>query len=423
MKSLYPAAVPLRVDLPPSKSMAARAMFIDAVRGYAPAAPSGADCDDLRVLKTALIRLLAHRDAEINLEASGTAMRFLTAFCAATPALRARIRGCARLEERPMAPLIASLRGLGADVECLGAPDCLPLEVRGVSMQGGEVRIDASVSSQFVSALLLVAPAMERELTLRYPEGCAPPSQPYVDMTVRMMRAAGALVQPLPDGFRVAPGGYPEAPPHPEADWSAAAAVYACVALAPEGTEGAFERLTPPERSAQGDSACASLFARIGVLTEFNASGGATIRRCSSPHPDTGIFEADMRRTPDLVPSLAVALAMRGIPFRFEGVGHLRYKESDRVAELAAGLRLLLPDFGEECRPDSWSVSPGATLRNPGATPIHTAADHRIAMAFAPAAMRVGPLRLDDYECVGKSFPRFFEAVRPLISQHTLTLH
>lgn len=420
------AALPqLRVELPPSKSMAARAMLINAVRGIAPEPPQPGDCTDVRVLKSALIQLLTERNSEIYLDASGTAMRFLTAFCAATPGLRATLRGCRRLEQRPVKPLISALRSLGGEIRGLAEPDCLPLCIRGERLRGGEVEIDASVSSQFVSALLLVAPVMEQGLTIVYRAGCTPPSRPYLDMTVRMMRAAGALVEPMPDGFRVAPGGYPAAPTEPEADWSAAAAVYGCVALAPCGAQVEFERLTPPEISVQGDAACADLFARIGVKSVFNPDGSALIfREDATPQGvGSGIFEADMQSTPDLVPSLAVALAMRGIPFRFAGIGHLKYKESDRVVVLSEGLRRLLPGLKEEYTSDSWGLYPGGDARNPGTAPLRTAADHRMAMAFAAAALRVGPLHLDDYGCVDKSFPRFFESIHPLIPRQSLTLH
>lgn len=417
-----PQAPLIRVELPPSKSMAARAMIINAVRGEAPAPASAKDCDDLRVLKTALRQLLEPQvsdPCDINLEASGTAARFLTAFCAATPGIYATLRGCERLQQRPMAPLIESLRALGAEIEPIGAPGYLPLRIRGRHLEGGAATIDAAFSSQFVSALLLVAPTMTRGLALRY--STPPPSKPYVRMTIDMMRQAGACVRQASDGIDVAAQPYAAPAPPVEADWSATSPFYEILALSPIGTEIEIPGLAAPETSLQGDARCAALFAPLGVSSHFTPEGTAILRRESTPDP--AFFEADMNATPDLVPSLAMALALRGIHFKLKGIGHLRFKESDRTLVLSLALRRMLAGAEERLCDGEWELKPSPDVKFPGATPFNPVADHRMAMAIAPAALRIGQISISDADCVRKSFPGFFEQIAPLIPEASLTLH
>ena len=393
------------IQLPSSKSLSARALVLAAISGgEMPLHLS--DCDDTRAMQGTL----QQGEGLIDIQAAGTAMRFATALFAARPEADVILTGTQRMRQRPIGILVDALRSLGADIRYTDCEGCPPLHIRGRRLRGGRVRMSATVSSQYISALLLIAPSLDEGLTLEL-EGVIA-SRPYIDMTLGLLAAYGARAQWL-DGqtLRVMPGlTAPERPFEIEADWSAASYWYEMVALAPDGdAEIRLPRLRQP--SLQGDSVVADLFRPLGVRTEWTAEG---VRLTKMPRTQcNGVWEVDFSQCPDLAQTLVVAAALLAVPFRFTGLASLRIKETDRIAALVAEMAKL----GITLTPsaDSISYQPAAAAPPPCLPPIRTYDDHRMAMAFAPAAYRYPTLSIADAGVVSKSYPSFWEDIQSLL--------
>ena len=399
---IYPPEeiIDTEVSLPLSKSIANRLMAIDAIAsgGEADFAPLSAISDDTRAMAAAL----RVRSGLVDVGAAGTAMRFLTAYFAALPGADVTIDGTERMRRRPIAPLVDALRTLGAEIEYKGEEGFPPLAIKGAALRGGALEMDATVSSQFLSAILMVAPGFDTPLSLRF-RG-VPASESYLKMTVALMRSRGIDVDMTPQGITVGLGKYTPAPDaHDiEPDWSAASFWYEIAAISAGWVR--LPGLRSP--SIQGDSVCASLFVRLGVVTEFE-DGGAQL----SASPETwSRVEADMSDCPDLVLPLAVTCCLLSVPFRFTGVESLHIKECDRVEALMAELRrLTYVLYTEGSGIIGWE---GRRAPVGEAAEIATYADHRMAMAFAPAALFYPGIVIRDAEVVSKSYPRVWDDLR-----------
>lgn len=417
----------ITVKLPLSKSMAARALLISAICGaeYIGSLP---DCEDTHYLYKALKRYITpseQKTAEPYYLGSGAAgLRFFTALAASTPGFQGEIHCSEQLRKRPLLPLINSLRQAGATIECPGYEGYPPLRITGKQLPGGEYNIDTTFSSQFLSALLLTAPMRESATTFSLSAQSI--SRPYIEMTLKMMQQAGAELSIIRafngniEKIGVDNTSYSFVKtPDIETDWSAASYFYACSLV--KGTFGydsriIIEKLTPPDQSIQGDAFCHDIFNFLGVKTEFHDNGRAEF------HTDARIVKAlqrsnipielNMGDTPDLVPAVSVALCLCGIRFRFNNVGHLRLKESDRLRALAAELEKI--GYKAEIDADSFSWTGRYYPASEDAT-IQTYGDHRIAMAFAPAVFKYGSLAITDPNVVGKSFPDFWQQMKKVI--------
>lgn len=423
------------VTLPLSKSIALRAMTLSAVSealGNPPANFSALpDATDVAGLQAALDALKDCRNS-VYIGEGGAPIRFFTALAASIEGVDIEVSASEGLMRRPMGILIDALRSLGADIQCLGREGYPPLRIKGNKLLGGVLTIDPSMSSQYVSALMMAAPLWKNGLQLHF--SANPVSKPYIRMTERLMRYFGCEVSSENLTVSVASGRCAApAKVEIESDWSAASYFYELALLRP-GREVKIRRLTPPEESLQGDSRCAELFARAGVQTRYNPNGSAKLLRELSPTGNDSdkralselselpelpklkeeeILEADMNDTPDLVPALAVGLPLAGIPFRFRGVAHLKIKETDRLAALIAEMRKL----GYELTSDGETLAWEGKCCEPQEEPeIETYADHRMAMAFAPAALLFPGLKIPDPAVVAKSFPNFFQEFLSLTS-------
>ncbi|MDE6300558.1 MAG: 3-phosphoshikimate 1-carboxyvinyltransferase [Muribaculaceae bacterium] len=385
--------------LPLSKSIAARALVLAALTPGANPIPVDRlpVCDDIE----ALCRCLHQRSGTADCGLSGTALRFLTAYFASVSGTDIVVTGDEGLKQRPVGPLVDALRKMGADISYLEKDGFAPLHIRGTQlMSPGTIHLDASISSQFASALCMIAPGCGG-LTLDF--GGEYPSKPYVDMTLRMLEARG--IETAVEGYtvRVGDGTLQPVEPEAEADWSAASYWYEIVAV----TAGfaTLPRLRLP--SIQGDSVLATLGERIGVTTDADSSAGA-IELSASPEMHSRL-DLDLRAYPDLVPALAVAAVTVGMPFSFINIGHLRHKESDRIGALEECLRKL----GVQAEISPTSISWDGELIPVSEMPhIAPREDHRIAMAFAAASMAVPGIMIDDPECVAKSYPGFWDDLR-----------
>ena len=406
------------VALPASKSISNRALLLAALSGSPVADLTNiSDCDDTR----AMLAALTSSDTTIDIGAAGTAMRFLTAWLSlatshdgCTAAAPRLLTGSPRMCQRPIGVLVDALRELGAQIEYARSEGFPPLSITPARLHGGPLTLRGDVSSQYVSALLMIAPLLAEGLTLTLAGTVA--SRPYIEMTLAMMRHFGAEARWTDERtIVVEPRHYSPQAYTIESDWSAASYWYAIVLMSDNEHEtatlkGLFDV------SLQGDSSQRELFRQLGVESMPFSQGTRDPRINLSRRPmPTESIEWDFTRMPDLVQTFAVACAMKGIPFRFTGVHSLRIKETDRIAALQRELDKLgvtLENEGDEVI--AWQgplKQPAASvpyLQPKAGTAIDTYADHRMAMAFAPVAMVLGSITINDAEVVSKSYPRFW---------------
>lgn len=336
----------------------------------------------------------------LDIGASGTAARFLSAVLALVPG-QSVLDGSARMRERPIGELIDALRALGVQVRAEGEGGCPPVRCTGGAPFGGEVEIDARRSSQYVSALLLIAPYAERGLTLRLRDGVLV-SRPYVDVTLQMMRAFGAEAGFVdPSTLAVAPGRTYVARDYAiEPDASTAAYFFAAAAI----SGGSVRVRELPADSAQADMGFLTLLERMGCQVVRDVDG-IEVR---GPEGALRAVDADMNAMPDAVLAAAVTALFADGTTRIRNVGNLRIKESDRLHALETELRKL----GADARADADSIA--ITPRALHGAEIATYDDHRVAMAFALAGLKLPGVRIRDPQCVSKSWPRYFEVFSAL---------
>ncbi|MCW5924803.1 MAG: 3-phosphoshikimate 1-carboxyvinyltransferase [Saprospiraceae bacterium] len=387
------------IALDGSKSISNRALIALALAGTVPT-------DWLTNLSTSkdtltLLRLLSQPGDTFDAGDAGTTFRFLTAYLALQPGTQV-LTGSARMRERPVGSLVAALRDLGADIEYLEKEGYPPLRIGAMKLAKHTsrplVRIHAGTSSQFLSALLLIAPYLPHGLQL-VPEGNLV-SRPYLEMTMRLMRHFGARVSEQGESITVEPGAYQPRPLTVEADWSAASYWYEMAAFADEvelRLKGLFAE------SWQGDSVLVQMMPSFGVQTVFEAEGIVLKKSGVPPAPS---FEWDFVECPDIAQTLAVTCAGLGVQGIFSGLETLFIKETDRVAALRGELTKVGVSF--EPLPDGkrFSLKGKATWATvPRFATYH---DHRMAMSFAPLAFW-GAVEIENPSVVNKSYPAFWE--------------
>lgn len=388
------------VELPQSKSVNARALILNYISGNKDAR-SG--CEDTDTLAAVLAGGLRRDGGVTDLGAAGTSIRFMTALCAASEGTDCILTGTARLCERPVSPLVKALRTLGADIEYTSKEGFPPLHIRGRKLSGGSIDIDASESSQYVSALMMISPLLDKALTIRLLGNVQ--SMPYIELTAEMMRRCGADVDLDRDKIDISAGQQLHGCSTAEADWSAAAFWYEIAAV----SAGWITLKGLRADSLQGDRRVAELFSRLGVVTEPSEDGSGIDL---SANPDLyGKLEEDLTDMPDAVPALVATCCLVGIPFRLSGVGALHHKESDRIAALTAemariGCILETEAYGTVLCWDGRRV-PVQTLPE-----FDTHNDHRIAMALAAVAVYIPGIVIRDAEVVCKSYPGFWDQLR-----------
>ena len=387
-----PKVIDTIVKLPTSKSISNRALILKALSKKTYEIENLSNCDDTNVMAEAF----EGKSNLIDVKAAGTSMRFLTAYLSRTPGDWI-ITGTERMKERPINVLVDALISLGARIEYLGKLGYPPLKIKGSALDGGEIYLSGEVSSQFISALLMIAPTMTKGLTIHLEGNVI--SVPYIKLTLGMMAQFGVKTYWEGNTIKIYPEDYKGVPYKVEADWSAASYWYEILALAESG-KVKLEGLFPD--SMQGDSKVAELFLDLGVQTEF-VEGGVLLTKTNRM---TKKMFHDFVNQPDLAQTFAVTCCMMNIPFMFTGLQTLKIKETDRIEALKNELRKLgfiLKDSmdsilewdGERCVPETSPV-------------IKTYEDHRMAMAFAPAALRFNNLRIDKPNVVTKSYPFYW---------------
>lgn len=388
------------IDLPLSKSISNRVLILNALTGNRGRIERTAECDDTAVMLTAL----SQTSDEVNIGAAGTAMRFLTAYFAMQPGRTVTITGTERMCNRPIALLVDALRQCGASIEYVDKEGYPPLKIHGCRLAGGDITLPASVSSQYVSALLMTAPLMEHGLKLTLTDGIV--SLPYIKMTLGLMKEWGVDSDFTDNVITVEPQQYTPVDFKVEADWSAASYWYEIEAL----SSGDLSLRGLSRNSLQGDSHVADFFTGLGVNSEWDGDVMELM-----PSPDlTPRITLDMSEQPDLAQTVVVTCAMLGLPFHITGLSTLKIKETDRLTALRDELRKL--SFVIDIVDDNALEWEGARCPVDTSHPvvIDTYQDHRMAMAFAPVALYIPGLIIHNADVVTKSYPEYWDHLRSI---------
>jgi len=403
-KITAPKTLNATVALPASKSISNRALIIYALSGGQVLPQNLSDCDDTEVI----INALRDMPEVINIKAAGTAMRFMTAFLSVTKGTHT-LTGTERMKHRPIGILVDALRALGADITYAGEEGYPPLRITGQKLNGGTLEIAGNVSSQYISALLMIGPALGKGLELRLTGEII--SRPYIDLTLWMMREFGADAEwTSSDTITVKPKPYSQRDYFIESDWSGASYWYEIMALMDDND--AELRLTGlKDGSKQGDSVVRYIFSLLGVKTVFQSKKSTkpqtvTIKTNGRCLPK---LEYDFINSPDLAQTFVVACAAKGIPFHFKGLSTLKIKETDRIEAMKKEMRKL--GFVIESRNDSELIWDGKTCMPTKERGIDTYEDHRMALAFAPYALKSGSIIINNPQVVTKSYPSYWTAL------------
>ncbi len=390
-------AIKASVKLPSSKSICNRALILNALSNSSFDVANLSDCDDTNLM----VNALRSEGCDFNVGAAGTTMRFLTAFLAQREG-QWTITGSARMKNRPIKVLVEALNALGAHIEYIEKEGFPPLRIAGCPLRGGEISLPGDVSSQYISAILMIAPFMRQGVTLHLVGEIV--SRPYIHITLQLMRQFGVQSTWANHTIKVGPQSYQPVRFTVESDWSAASYWYQIMALSPSAE---IELLGLFEQSLQGDAAGAKLFSQLGVETLFTERGVRLRhngKRCQR-------LDYDFVNEPDLAQTFVVTCALLNVPFRFTGLQSLKIKETDRIEALKNELFKLgyvlhdeqdsiLSWDGERCDPEAHPV-------------IATYEDHRMALSFAPAALvRPEGIEIAHPQVVSKSYPHYWDDLR-----------
>lgn len=385
-----------RLKLPSSKSISNRALILNALSNSPYQVENLSNCDDTQVTIAAFQPNTHH----IDIHAAGTAMRFLTAYFSGQEGERT-ITGTPRMQQRPIRLLVDALRSLGANIEYLNNEGFPPLKINGQKLTGGTLTLEGNVSSQYISALLMIAPYMEKGLSLTLSGEII--SKPYIEMTIQLMREYGVSSDWDGNIIRIAPQRYTPTAFHVESDWSAASYWYEIASLIPNSV---FELSGLKNPSTQGDARIAEFFKPLGVETQYTETG----IRLTHTDIRKNEINLDLTNQPDLAQTLVVTCALLNIPFRFTGLQSLKIKETDRITALKTELSKLgyvITDKNNSVL--EWD----GQRKSPKTAPdIDTYDDHRMAMAFAPASVLFPGLIINHPEVVSKSYPDFWNDLR-----------
>ena len=379
--------------LPASKSISNRALIINALAGNGAALHNLSDANDTQLM----LRLVGSPDKTIDVEDAGTTMRFLTAFFAVAGKNKI-LTGTDRMLERPIALLVEALRELGATITYLGKEGFPPHETLGFSGQRvSTIRIRGDVSSQYISALMMIGPLLPKGLTLELTGRIG--SRPYIEMTAAIMRHFGVDCSLSESTVVIPHQPYVPAAFTVESDWSAASYWFSFASLADQAVIS-LPRLSLS--SLQGDSAVVNIMKSLGV-TAVLKDGLLQLSKTAQVRD----VKWDFTHCPDLAQTIAVVCAARGVKGFFTGLESLRIKETDRIAALQNELRKINADLIEE-NTENWTLVPSVNL--PAKARFETYKDHRMAMAFAPLAACMD-VDIEDPSVVRKSYPNFWNDV------------
>ena len=391
------------IFLPASKSESNRLLVIDAILGSEDLQIKNlSTSNDTKVLTRALEALLrlrgTHISVTLDMEDSGTAMRFITAYASAIN-VKSLITGSERMKERPLSILVDTLRLIGANIKYADNDGFPPILVEGKRIKGGVIDIDATVSSQYISALMLLAPKMTNGLIMYLKGDIA--SYPYINMTAKVMEHFGIEILMHENAIAIKKQHYSGRKEYVvESDWSAASYWYEMAALS-DDVDLFLHGLK--KVSIQGDSVIAEMFQQFGVHSEFIDDGV----RLTKTNNHCKHFKQDFINYPDMVQTLACTTAGIGISGEFYGLHNLRFKETDRIHALHTELK----DMQQKMDTFEDKILITKSLLKSD-RPVRTFADHRMAMSFGPLAIPLGEITIESPNVVNKSYPNFWEDLK-----------
>lgn len=404
----YKLSAPKKLDatvaLPASKSISNRALIIYALSGGHIMPQNLSDCDDTEVI----INAIRYMPDVIDIKAAGTAMRFMTAYLSLMRGTHT-LTGTERMKKRPIKILVDALRSLGAEISYLEEEGFPPLSITGTKLTGGVLEMSGSVSSQYISAVLMIGPMLDKGFELRLTGDII--SRPYIDLTLYMMNEFGADADwTSADTITIKPVPYKTREYLIENDWSGASYWYEMMALM-DNPDAKLMLTGLKDGSKQGDSVARYIFSMLGVKTVFESK--------TSRKPQTVTITANGRclprleydfiNSPDLAQTFVVTCAAKGVRFHFKGLSTLKIKETDRIEALKKEMRKL--GYVIESRNDSELVWDGETCEPQMEKGIDTYEDHRMALAFAPYALKSGEIIINNPQVVTKSYPHFWESL------------
>jgi 3-phosphoshikimate 1-carboxyvinyltransferase len=389
------------VNLPASKSIANRLLLMKAVAGFADLEIHNlSDARDTLTLQGILNHIQGTNTADVH--DAGTVMRFLTAYLSCLPGDRI-LTGTERMQQRPIGALVNVLRSIGADIEYLNHENYPPLKIHGKKLKGGKIEIDGHISSQFISALVLISPLFKEPLELHIKNELV--SASYVKMTLQLMQQWGANYTWKENVISVENKPYkrPAEKIFVESDWSAASYFYSILSLAEEG------EITMPgllKNSLQGDSICAELFNDLGISTGYTDEG-VILKKTNH---NKAKFEYNFLNCPDIAQTMAVCCTAKKIEADLQGLQTLSIKETDRIS----AIKTELEKIGASVLTTSHSIKINPSHISLTASHISTYKDHRMAMSFAPLALCCNEIEIENSSVVAKSFPGFWEELKNL---------
>lgn len=393
------------INVGSSKSISNRLLIIKALCEADFEILNLSESDDTKVLLDIVEKVKENPGGNLSFDVShaGTSMRFLTAYLATQPG-EWIITGSERMQKRPIGVLVDALRKIGAQIDYLGKEGYPPLKIYGVSLKGGEIEVDGSVSSQFVSALLLSSVEFYHGLVIDF-EGEVV-STPYINMTLKMMDNFGVYGQWQGNRISVSKQRY-SCPQEKsqitvEADWSSASYWYAITALSEDESEFELKSLKKP--SVQGDALVSDVFTFFGVVTKETNDGV----KISKSRSFASTFCFDFSDCPDIVQTVAVVAAVKKVHCVFNGLSTLRIKETDRIDALQKELSKLGAEFRDN-GDGSFELIPGEEVSD---LSFNTYDDHRMALSFACLAARFKGVRIENPDLVKKSYPQFWDELQ-----------
>ena len=380
-----------------SKSESNRALIINALEGSNSKLTHLSNARDTDTMQT-----LLNSDGDVlDVKDAGTTMRFLTAFLA----IRGKgqvITGTDRMKKRPIGPLVDALRTIGASIEYMEEDGYPPLKIHKIELQKADhIQIPGNISSQYISALMMIAPYLSRGLTIELTTEIF--SRPYLELTISLMESFGVEVEFIKNTIYISPQSYSSTTHAIEGDWSGASYWYSFVALSNKKSSLVLPRIRA--YSSQGDRVISDIMFNLGVASHYE-SGKVKIIKRNEKECDLTI---DFRNCPDLAQTVMAAAAVTGATLTMTGLESLKIKETDRIAAMQNELAKLGAVLTEEG--NKWKLSPSKEL--PSSIEVDTYEDHRMAMAFAPLS-QVMDVVIDDPDVVNKSYPGFWEEVKKL---------
>ena len=398
------------IKLNGSKSISNRLLIIDALCNNKIKYSNLSNADDTVYLSN----ILQDKSNLLDAGAGGTTYRFLTAFLATQEGREVVLTGSERMQQRPIKILVDALKQLGADISYEKNEGFPPLRIKGKKLKGGKLTLPANISSQYITALLLIAPTLEEGLKINL-EGTIV-SIPYIEMTLKMMNYFGIQTEfSIENKFiKVISGTYQPKDFFVEGDWSAASYYYSIAILAKEAE---LKLIGLTNEKIQGDSVIADIAEQFGIETQYDNQTITITKKAASSLPD--FFKYDFLKCPDLAQTVVVFCAALTIDAEFNGLQTLRIKETDRIQALNDELFNLGLAELTETNSNTWKLQ-NCIPQVYNNYAVQTYEDHRMAMAFAPLALILNSIKIDEPEVVSKSYPKFWEDLESirLVSSH-----